>query len=680
MNKTGFYNDMLSRLADDWRKQDSVTDRWPEINTLNPEKEIFTQYYRPHRSGSGTIIAEKRALNDIPRFVEINKDGSRKIIFTPGFYQGASLSYANNFIAWAEFEYDPRWENRNYSVIRVLDLKTKKVKTLGEKHRYFAPSLSANGQKIAIVEVTENQQYKIVVLDVASGGRLFEFAAENNDFFSRPAFSPDGTKIVVRAINDFGNRLAVIDTENTSYTYVSEPTFTDMAKPVFSGDSILFTAAFSGLSNLYSLNPESGRIFRLTSVPFGLDDPFVTSDGKIFFSNYTAEGYEIAQADLSTTRRIPLAEVADTGVKLYQALAEQEGKILEPDLIPVLEYEEKNYSKLANLFQLHSWAPVSIDADNYGVKPGVSLLSQNLLSSAFTTVGWEYDLNEETGKYYLNFTYEGLYPAFDLRADYGRRESFTEDEATEERIDFAWMETNFSANVRVPLNFTKNKYARFIQPAIKFDYVQLDMDKDSPLEFRRSNYKALSYRLYASNVLKQNYRDMNPRWGQILDLNLRTAPFAGDTLGSMFAGASRFFFPGFIRHHSFNIYAGYQYRFDYNPLFGNIVRFPRGFTGLRTDEVISMAANYKLPLLYPDLRITSLAYVKRVKANLFYDYARGNLSDENYSWHSTGVELFADLHILRLPAPFEVGYRITFLPDLSEFRNEFLFSVNFGVF
>lgn len=679
-NKTGFYEDMISRLTADWQRQNSVIDQWPDGSTLNGTKKIFTQYHRPHFSGNGSIIAEKYALNDIPRFVEILDDGSEQVLFTPGFFRHGSLTYAQNTLAWTEYAYDPRWQNRNYSVIRLWDMQSKKMKTLGQKQRYFAPSLSADGRKIVAVEVTENQMYKIVVLDVASGERMFELASESNDFFSRPAFSPDGNRIAVRAVNNFGNRLALINTLDSSYVYVSDPTFTDLGKPVFSGDSIIFTAAFNGISNLYSLHPESGLVLGLTSVPFGVDDPFVTPEGKIIFANYTADGYEITQADLAQLSPTPLARIENTDIKLYEDLVKQEGKIMEPELIPDFQFRESNYSKLANIFHFHSWAPVSIDVDNYGIKPGVSLLSQNLLSSAFTSLGWEYDLNEETGRYFINFSYEGLYPAFDLKADYGRRESFVVDEATEERIDFAWMETNFSVNVRVPLNVTKNKYARFIQPAVKFDYVQLDMDKDSPLEFRRSNYKALSYRLYAYNLLKQNFRDMHPRWGQIVDLTLRTAPFANDTLGSMFAGAARLFFPGLALHHSFNIYTGYQYRFDYNPLFANIIRFPRGFTGLRTDEVISVAANYKLPLLYPDLSLSSLAYIKRIKANVFYDYARGYLNGQSYSWQSAGVELFADLHLLRLPAPFEVGYRISFLPDQGEFRNEFLFSVNFGVF
>jgi hypothetical protein len=679
LNKTGFYQNALSELKSEWEQQKDQTGVWPELKVISEEKEIFTQYLRPFKTKSGTYIAEKRALDDIPRFVEIDEAGYEKLIFTPGFYQSGTLSYGNNFLAWAEFEYDPRWENRNYSVIRILNLDSGKVKTIGKKSRYFAPALSADGEKIVAVEVTEDQLYKIVVLDVRSGSRISEFYSQNNDFFSRPSFSGDGSNIIVKAVNNFGNRLVLYDPETKNYRYLSHATYTDISKPVFSGDSIVFIGTFNGISNLYSLNIATGRIYQITSVKYGLDDHFITNDGKIIFANYTAKGFDIAEANLKTTKRIPIENVKNFDIRLYETLIKQENSILEPEKIPDYSYFEKDYSKLANLFNFHSWAPVSIDVDNYNFRPGISLLSQNILSTAFTTLGWEYDLNEETGKYFVNFTYEGLYPAMDFRADYGRRKSYVSNE-NGERIDFSWMETNFSTNVRVPFNFTKNKFARFIQPAIKFDYVQLDMDRDSPVEFRRNNYKTLSYRLYAYNLLKRNFRDMNPRWGQIIDLNYRTAPFNNDTLGAMFSAETQLYFPGLSRHHSFNLYSGYQYRFDENLLFGNIIRFPRGHTGLQADEFFIISANYKLPLLYPDLSITSLAYIKRIKANFFYDFAHGSYAKQFNSWQSAGFEIFADLHLLRFPAPVELGYRLSFLPEQSTFQSALLFSLNFDVF
>jgi hypothetical protein len=679
MNKTSFYTHLMNELKNEWRAQAENTPPDAGINVLSPAKNIFTQYHRPHQTPQNTIIAEKKALDDIARFVEIDEKGNEKVIRTPGYYFDGSLTCAGNLIAWNEYAFDPRWENRNYAVIKTLDLETGKVETLSKKSRYFAPSLSVDGEKIVAVEITGQQVFKLVILEAATGKVIQEISSPENEFLSYPSFSNDSKTIVATAIGDSGNRIVRFDAETGNMDYLTGPDFTNISSPVFQGNNIVFVAAWSGINNLYRLDPDSKQISQLTSVEYGITDPFVSSGGNLLFSNYTSDGYEIAEKKMPEEDTVLLSDVHDQSVKLYQVLADQAGAVFDPAKIPEVQYESGKYSKAANLFKFHSWAPASIDVNNYDISPGISLLSQNILSSAFTSLGWEYDLNEETGKYYFNFTYEGWYPAFDLKMDYGERKSFTLDSAGN-RIDYSWMETGFSATARLPLNFTTNRYARFFQPSVEFEYLQMDMDRDAEVSFRRSNYKTLGYRLYVSNLLKRSPRDMNPRWGQILDLNYRTAPFANDTLGSMLAAETRLFFPGAFHHHSFNVYGGYQKRFDPNPLFSNIVRLPRGFSGIYVNRLSSLAVNYKFPVFYPDVSLSSLAYLKRVKANIFYDYAQGHSPDLNNSWQSAGIELFVDLHILRFLAPIELGYRFIYRPELNDVRSEFLFSVNFGGF
>jgi hypothetical protein len=397
------------------------------------------------------------------------------------------------------------------------------------------------------------------------------------------------------------------------------------------------------------------------------------------FANYTSDGFEIAELSLLSENRQPLRKVKDNNIKLYQAIAKQDGRILEPGKISDTIYEAKKYSKLKNLFRFHSWAPLSIDANNFDINPGVSLLSQNTLSSSFTSLGYEWNINEQTGKYYLNYSYQGWYPILDFQVDCGRRNSFTYD-TTGQKLDFSWMETNFTTAVRVPVNLTSGKYSRLLQPSIEFTYQQLDMDDDAPVSFRRSNYKTLNFGLYFSNFIKSVEQDMYPRWGQAIDLNLRTAPFQNDTLGTMLAAVTRLYFPGIVRHHSFNLYAGYQNRWGDTWYYSSIVRYPRGYTNQFSDELSSFSFNYKFPIFYPDFSLSSLAYFKRLKANLFFDYAVGRTHGQDTIYKSTGIDLLVDLHIIRFLAPFELGCRLIYLPESSEIKAEFLFSINLSSF
>ncbi|MFP4472233.1 MAG: hypothetical protein ACLFPE_16240, partial [Bacteroidales bacterium] len=568
----------------------------------------------------------------------------------------------------------------NYAVIRLYDLKTRSVNTLTRKTRYFAPAFSPDGGQIVVSEVTTDQSYRLVILNAETGAAEQSFGTHENYFLRHPSWSPDGNEVVAVGLGDRGNTLLKFDVETGAYERLLDFTYEDISRPLLRNNRVVFIGAWSGVDNLYELDLATGGIQKISSVAFGLNDPQIVADGdKILFAEYTPDGFEIARLNLQSARRIPLNKVEDRSIPMPEILAAQVDTVLDPRVVPDSVYQERNYSRLTHLFNIHSWGPVSIDANNYDVKPGISIASQNVLSTSFLTMGWEYNINEEAGKYFFNYSYEGWYPALDLRADYGRRESFTYD-TLGNHIDFSWMETNLSTTVRVPLNLTTNQYSKFLQPSVQFEYVQLDMDEDAQVRFRRSNYKSVSYRLYLSNLLKRTDHDMYPRWGQVLDLNLQTAPFSQDTLGSMFAAETRLFFPGLFRHHSIALYGGYQKRFSKNFFYGNMVNYPRGFHHLRSDELVSYSFNYKFPFWYPDLSLSSLAYIKRLKANLFYDRADGRQPQYWLTWHSTGIEVFADMHILRLLPLLELGYRLTYRPDYSDLTHEFLFSINFFTF
>ncbi len=680
MNKTGFYNFSMNQLKAGWEQQNAENEYYDILNKIIPEKKFFTNYLRPHFTENSTIVAEKRALNDLARFVEMDEHGNETTLFTPGFYDAGSLTYANEMLAWTEHKYDLRWQNQDFSVIKTYDLQTKAVKILNRRSRWFAPDLSPDASKTVAVEVSENQEFRMVILETATGNILKQIALPGNGFITWPAWSEDGKSIVFVAVGDKGKCLALARPETGKVELLTDFTFTEISKPVMFQNQVYFVGAWSGVDNLFCLDLKTRDVSMVSGVKYGTTDPQISSEGKtLLFSNYTADGFIISQLSLAEKTNIPLSLVSDNSDKLFQTLAQQEGKTLEPGKISAARHEIRNYSKLSHLFNFHSWGPVSVDAGNTEINPGVSLMSQNVLSTAFTTLGYKWDMNEETGKYYLNFSYEGWYPVLDFQADYGKRESYTFDTA-ENRVDFSWMETNFSSNVRIPFNLTSGKYSRTLQHSIGLNYTQLDMDPEAPVRFKRSNYKTINQRLYYYSLMKTVDRDMYPKWGQIVDLMLRTAPFEGDTLGSMFGAQTRLFFPGLFRHHSLNFYLGYQKRLDNSTYYGNMISYPRGYTGQYSDELASFAVNYKFPVLYPDFSLSSLFYLKRLKANLFFDHAEGLHKGFSTIYNSTGIDLVADVHVLRFVAPLELGCRLVYLPKEQSFTSQFLFSVNFSSF
>jgi len=168
---------------------------------------------------------------------------------------------------------------------------------------------------------------------------------------------------------------------------------------------------------------------------------------------------------------------------------------------------------------------------------------------------------------------------------------------------------------------------------------------------------------------------MAPPWGQTLDINFRHTPFGDNNLGSIGAVETMFYFPGILRHHSIRIYCAWQRRESGDYSYASLVSYPRGYYNRSDDKLLSFEFNYKLPLLYPDLSIGPVLYVKRLKANFFFDYAQGDEGTHQYM-RSMGTELTADMHVLRFLLPLDMGARFAYRPDIKFTTVEFLFLVN----
>jgi len=166
----------------------------------------YTNYRFPQYLDDGSILVEKSGIADIRQFVKIDENGNEKKVFTPGFYTPVTLSVRHNILVWAERTYDPRWENRDYSVIKRYDLFNRKLKTLTHKTRLFAPSLSPDAARIAAVNVSSTNDYELIILDAATGEILKQIKTPGNDFILTPTWSDDGKNIVTILLNDKGKK------------------------------------------------------------------------------------------------------------------------------------------------------------------------------------------------------------------------------------------------------------------------------------------------------------------------------------------------------------------------------------------------------------------------------------------------------------------------------------------
>jgi hypothetical protein len=670
--KSKLYGHITSDLKKNWLSADQELQPTSYSPLLRSKDKFYTNRTQPAVLPDGRIIARKESIDDITRIVIIDTTGIEKTILSPGYMVDECLSVSGNLVCRAEMKSDPRWDMRTYSVIMLYDLQTGRQRQITHKTRYFAPDLSRDGKTIAAAEVNESNQYFLIILDAENGEVIHRFPAPGNYFPAHPAWSPDGKRIAVTLTREEGKCLAVADASSGEFQIVLPFTNTEISKPAWFGHYILFTGAYTGIDNIFAFDTGSGNLYQVTSARFGATDAAISPDGsRLLYSNYTADGYELVTAELNPVSWKKCNPTIEHKYKLAEKLAEQEGFIFNSAAVPDSAYKIKPYRKGLNLFNFHSWAPLSVDIDNTGANPGVTLLSQNLLGTSYTTLGYEYNLNDETGRYLMKYSYEGWYPAFDLEMDYGLRRGIYEDTTY-----FDYDELNLGGWVRVPLNWNVKSWFIGMQPYAGYSYKYREMNPGMEVQFTKDRFHSLNTRIYFYAQSRISARDLSPRWAQSLDINYRQTLCEADTASSIFAAGLNLYFPGLIKHHSFRIYGGYQYRItEYYP-YSDQILIPRGYTHLSPEQMFSGSVNYQFPVFCPDWKIGPILYLKRLKAALFYDYAISFDTEPYQSYNSTGIDLTFDFHLFRFFAPLEAGLRTIYLPQSGTVAFELLYGID----
>ncbi|TRZ74259.1 MAG: hypothetical protein D4R97_04290 [Bacteroidetes bacterium] len=699
--KVKFYKKMLSDLTNDWKNQEKAIAYTGFIPVTKKESKNHPIYLHPVFLNDSVIVAEKECMNDPDQIVRIDrKTGNEKKIVTMGTAQDESISVSRNYIVWSELQPDARWQNRDYSVIRIHDLHTGRTRNLTWRSRYFAPFLSPDAKQIATIKLDPLNSCSIEILELPGGKTVKSFPLEKNDLALTPNWSSDGNNLVFTILNQNGKSLAGLNILTGKIRYYLPFSFTDISGPAFYHHShLLFAADYSGIGNIYAVDTATKKIYQVTSSRFYATDPdFIRDRMEMIYSDYSSDGLRVVQVEVDTTSWIPLEKITDTSIKLYEPLVKQEQaniqdsvsdrriyKMLQSDTCDLAKdtirgkfFASKPYNKFLHLFNPHSWEPATFNAGNMLLKPGISILSQNVLSSMFASAGWEYNTNEATGKVFANLSYQGLYPVFDLGFDIGNRAAYYL-AGKNETVRFTWQEMNLKLHASIPWNFSRGKFYRYLTPSIGTTMIGITYNASTPSRLTKGLITTIDYRLSASQYLRSSPKDMFPRLGQTLDLKFRNTPFAGNQMGDIFAAQTNLYFPGFIKHQGIWAYGAYQsYHRNINTFYtyASIINFPRGYIGIMDEQVMSVALNYKLPLFYPDLSLGSLVYFKRFKLNLFFDWAQGWTGKQVNIYQSTGAELTTDLHLLRFLYPFDLGVRMVYFPANSSWGWEFLYAIN----
>jgi hypothetical protein len=161
--------------------------------------------------------------------------------------------------------------------------------------------------------------------------------------------------------------------------------------------------------------------------------------------------------------------------------------------------------------------------------------------------------------------------------------------------------------------------------------------------FRDQQFNTLQSRIDFVSQIQQSQQQILPHWGYRLGAQYKTA--LGIYTAHQLLLSGSFYLPGLSNNHGIVVTGAYYQRDTMQQyLFSNNFPFSRGYTAVDFPRMWKLAANYHLPVAYPDWGVGNLVYFSRVRMNVFYDYTMGKSlrTGTQYEFASTGGELYFD--------------------------------------
>jgi hypothetical protein len=667
LSKKLLYRETFDSLRTIWREDASKGTSYRQINPA--KRDNYINYYCPVAAGRDSIIAVKTSLSRSPAFVLIRpSDGHEQTIHVPGQIYPYFISFGNSRLVWVETVSDPRWANREYSIIKLLDFRERSVRKITGRSRYLSAAISPDGNIIAAVENTTDNRNNLVFIDAISGSIIKSVPSPGNVYLQRPQWSDKGCRLTMISLGKAGEGIICYDTDNLGWTTLIAEDRNDLQASFLRNDSLFFVSSASGTDNLYVLTPEK-KVRGITSSRFGVSDPFIAGDS-VIFSDYTSLGNNIC-----VTPARAIAAVPDSTAGAASFLINRIDTVPLPVFGPSeTEYAPRPYRKWQHLLKFHSWMPFYADleqirSDPVSVRPGFTIHSQNNLSTLIASAGYEYSADKRH-LMHTRITWQGWYPVIESQVDYGYNPDISKSDENVDDPSSVSPGFTFRNTVSVPLFFSGGRFYRYLRPSLTSEYFN---DYKYIKENGSYDYgqNLISGRIYFTNYHRYAYRDIYPRWSQTVDINYTYAPFDRSIYGNEISFRSSFYFPGILPNNGIRLRFEKEKQNLQKYWLPSSISFPRGYSNIISSDIYFLSADYVTPLVLPDINLASLIYVKRLRAAFFYDFAQGTgntyyedtangleeITTHDYTedFSSAGVELMADFHLFRIPYMISCG-------------------------
>jgi len=660
-NEDSIYYSTIKEMKKLWQEQIkkiSITD----AKILNERKEDYISYRYPQYSDDGCIIAQKSSFSNLRQIVKICSL-EEKIIsekFTNPYLTSFSLN--KNLITYSDFVPDLRFHEmmagKSNSEVGYYDMTKKELVSFDKYKRLFAPVISKSMKYLATIRQSKNNKSSLMIFDLNTKKLIKEIKPNQNEFWQNPKWAKDEDVIYLTAIHSFskGKAMLKIDIDLEKITTILPYGNINFYSPIKHGNYIFYSAEYSGIDNIYAYDISKKKIFQVTSRKYGAFFPDVSSDGKrLLFSDYTSNGYQVAEMKLLPKKWIPLEKIRKVHINYYEPLVKQEagGDVLKN--VSNNSYEVKNYTGIDSLFNFHSWGLNGvIDKNNLPLV----LISENALNNIEFILNYNYSRIMNVHYSNVQISYMGFYPKVGFAGGYGYQSSaykidvngriIINDDSLDNNSEnsLSWRQKDFSSSLAIPLNFSRFNYTQMLNLQVSYWMIQSDLFQfnNSDLFFQNQFLEKKNTFFYKLDYIfqkKKAIRDFNPQWGIHLFSEMKHDIYNIVDKNKNLKVTTNLFLPGIFVNHSLFFELAYENNFNQSYL-TNLGRGYYNIENNRSHYIVS--ANYSLPISYEQVNLFYILFLNRLIVNLFFDYSRipdntSNTDFSNKEFLSTGVEV-----------------------------------------
>lgn len=648
---------LFKLIADDltlkWKKEDEQNSPYGYHIKLVEKENVYRSFSSPVvlDNGKVAVVMESPGLTSS---IGLLDSAGKFIRLAATGVLSSKITTDGKFLYWSESRPSARWEQVGKSSIVKFNPDNGKRIYLTKRGVYYNPC-PENGDSLYVVEYLPDGKTQIVILSSFDGsvaGKL-----EFNKGGQIKEIAVNGESIGFTLVRDSTIQLMWRGKPSQDFISIVSCSGNNIRNIRFWEESILFDSDLSGKFECYVVKPSTKEVYKITNSRFGASFPVTFGEKQLIWVDFSNEGYLPVKGNIALVPEKSFPQSVPDGVYIPQFSSAPSEK----------------YSKLLNAFNIHSWAPLYYDVDeilsesmtinDIPVKPGLVLMSQNLLGTTVAMAGVSYENSRAAGHFSLK--YRGFYPVFELKADVNSRDAYNYDFVydNQERIvvkksNAGRVFVNGRLRSYIPFNLSGGGRKRGFIPAVAWSFKN-DRFTDN-LNSKNTLYNQFYVTLQYYDYLIPAKRRFFPENGFGLNVRYSTVPGSGRYFGPLLGVQGYFYLPGILYSHGIKMNLNAQWQYINGKKFyqDNFFQFVRGFDDVFAKRTLSFSFNYVAPIYVNQPFGHEILYLRRLRVMPFADAAFLEKSHIGNSIYSFGTDIVADLNFLGISFPFSTGIRI----------------------